>query len=109
MDPGRPTFAVLSVAASVRGFVPIDYRSQSVRDPTRTDAYGQLVIIGYRRAITEAEAAIICRIPEMYARRMSAQRVPPPRPKKVRKAQGWTWTTISGSRKKGIGILNNEV
>lgn len=24
--------------------------------------------------------------------------------------QGWTWTTtIAGSRKKGIGILNNEI
>lgn len=41
--------------------------------------------------------------------RLNAERVPPPRPKRGRNAQGWTWTTISGSREKGTGISNNEI
>jgi hypothetical protein len=94
------------------------YRSVPVHDETRKDSYGQPLILGYRRVIDEAEAAVVRRIYEMYASglsakaivyRLNAEHVPAPRPKRGRKAQGWTWTTISGSRKKGIGILNNEL
>jgi len=41
--------------------------------------------------------------------RLNSEGVAPPRPKRGRKAQGWTWTTVSGSRRKGTGILNNEL
>lgn len=94
------------------------YRSVPVYDKTRKDSYGQSLIVGYRRVIDEAEATVVRRIYEMYANglsakaivyRLNAEHVPPPRPKAGRKAQGWTWTTISGSRKKGMGILNNEL
>jgi site-specific DNA recombinase len=32
-----------------------------------------------------------------------------PRPRRGREVQGWTWTTISGSPKKAIGILSNPL
>jgi site-specific DNA recombinase len=94
------------------------YRSIPIHDRNRTDPYGQPVVVGYRRVIDEAEAAVVRRIFEMYAnglsakaivRRLNGEGVPPPRPRRGRRAQGWTWTTISGSRAKGIGILNNEL
>ena len=40
---------------------------------------------------------------------MKSEYVPPPRPKRGRKAQARTWATISGSREKGVGILNTEL
>ncbi len=91
-------------------------RSVPIPDPTRTDPYGRPLVIGSRRVIDKAEAKVVRRIFEMYTSGLSAkaityslnsERVPPPRPKRGRKAQGWT--TISGSREKGIGILNNEL
>lgn len=94
------------------------YRSVPVLDPARADPYGQALAVGSRRMIDKAEAKVVVRIFEMYAGGMSAkaityrlnsERVPPPRPKRGRKPQGWTWTTISGSRKKGTGILNNDL
>ena len=97
---------------------PYGYRSQPVMDSTRKDSFGQLLVIGYRRVIDKAEAKVVRRVFKMYAagysskaiaHRLNAERIPPPRPKRGRKAQGWTGTTISGSRKKGIGILNNSL
>ncbi len=94
------------------------YRSVPIPDPARTDPYGQPLVIGSRRVIDKAEAKVVRRIFEMYASGLSAKAItyrlnsesaPPPRPKRGRKVQGWTWTTISGSREKGIGILNNEL
>lgn len=94
------------------------YRSIPVHDETRVNAYGQPVILGYRKVVDLGEAAVVVRIFEMYAsglspktiaHRLNAERVPPPRPKRGRKAQGWTWTTISGSAKRGTGILHNEI
>jgi site-specific DNA recombinase len=35
--------------------------------------------------------------------------VPPPRTVRGRRLLGWTWTTINGSPKKAIGILNNPL
>ena len=106
----------------VRGLSPggraYGYRSVPITDPTRTDPYGQPLVTGSRRVIDKAEAKVVTRIFEMYASGLSAKaityrlnsgHIPPPRPKRGRKAQGWTWTTISGSREKGIGILNNEL
>lgn len=96
---------------------PYGYRSIPIHDPARMDPYGQPVVVGYRRIIDEQEAKVIRQVFEWYAEglsskaivyRLNSQRIPPPRPKRGRAAQGWTWTTIAGSRKKGIGILNNE-
>lgn len=106
---------LLGLSAGGRAF---GYRSIPIHDPARADPYGQPVVVGYRRVIDEAEAAVVRRIFEMHAsglsakaiaRRLNAEGVPPPRPRRGRRAQGWTWTTISGSRDKGIGILNNEL
>jgi site-specific DNA recombinase len=94
------------------------YRSLPIHDPRRLDPYGRPEVIGYRRVIDEAEAEVVRRIFEMYAsglsakaivRRLNSEDIHPPRPKRGRNVQGWTWTTISGSRAKGIGILNNEL
>ena len=94
------------------------YRSVPVYDGTRKDPYGQPLVVGSRRVVDKAEAKVVRRIFKMYASglsakaityRLNSEHVPPPRPKRGRKAQGWTWTTISGSREKSIGILNNEL
>lgn len=94
------------------------YRSVPIYDSIRKDPYGQPLVIGSRRVIDKTEAKVIVRILEMYASvlsakaityRLNADHVPPPRPKRGREAQGWTWTTISGSSERGIGILNNEL
>lgn len=67
--------------------------------------FGRPVIVGAYKAIDEAEAKVILRIFEEYAagsspktivHGLNAERVPPPRPKQGRKAQGWTWTTVRG-------------
>lgn len=96
---------------------PYGYRSIPIHDPGRMDPYGQPVVVGYRRIVDEQEAKVIRQVFEWYAEglsskaivyRLNSQRIPPPRPRRGRAAQGWTWTTIAGSRRKGIGILNNE-
>lgn len=73
-------------------------------------------VIGYRRVIDPEEAEVVRRIftlydqgmsPKKISRLLNEERVPPPRPTTGRKTRGWTWTTISGSPKKLIGILHN--
>jgi len=93
------------------------YRSQPVYNG-RQDRYGQPEVEGYRTVIYEPEARVVRRIFEMYTAGMSAKRivlqlnaegVAPPRSRRGRKTAGWDWTTIQGSRKRGTGILNNEL
>ena len=104
-----------------RGFSPggpaYGYRSEPVYTG-RTDRYGNPEVEGYRTVIYEPEARVVRRIFEMYAAGMSAKRivcqlnaegVPPPRSRRGRRTAGWDWTTIQGSRKRGTGILNNEL
>lgn len=94
------------------------YKSEPVHDSGRMDAYGNQVVVGYRRVINPAEAAVVMRIFRLYLEGMSpksiahllnAERVPPPRMKAGRKPLGWTWTTISGARKRALGILHNPL
>lgn len=97
---------------------PYGYRSVPILDNSRRDAYGQPTTSGYRKVIDEVEARVVRRIFEMYAsglssktiaHRLNSDHVMPPRPKRGRTAQGWTWTTISGSAKRSTGILNNGI
>jgi len=76
----------------------------------RIDSEGR-PIRGERR-IRPDQAAIICRICEDYAagagpktiaRRLNAEGVPAPGGK------GWNQSSINGNRRRGIGILNNEL
>ena len=87
------------------------YRSQPVRDES-----GE--VTGYQRVIDPAEAAVVRRIFELYnagyspktiAHVLNDERVLPPRPVQGRRVMGWTWSTIAGSPKRGIGILNNPL
>jgi site-specific DNA recombinase len=87
------------------------YRSEPVRD-----ANGQ--VTGYHRVIDPEEAAVVRRIFELYdagyspktiAHILNDERVRPPRPARGRRVMGWTWSTIAGSPKKAIGILNNPL
>jgi DNA invertase Pin-like site-specific DNA recombinase len=87
------------------------YRSELVHDANGS-------VVGYRRVIEPSEAAVVRRIFELYnegmmtktiARRLNAEHVPPPRVARGRHLLGWSWTTINGSPKKAIGILNNPL
>lgn len=78
----------------------------------------QRQIAGYKRVINGQEAAIVRRIFELYdagyspktiVHMLNKEGVTPPRPSRGRRLMGWTWTTINGSPKKGIGILNNPL
>lgn len=80
------------------------------------DANGS--VVGYRRVIEPSEAAVVRRIFEVYdqgmtpkriAHRLNAERILPRRRARGRRFLGWTWTTINGSPKKAIGILNNPL
>jgi len=86
------------------------YRSESVIEN------GQ--VVGARRVIDPAEAAVVVRIFELYrdgmspqaiAHRLNDERVPPPRPSRGRRVMGWTWSTILGTPKRALGILNNPL
>ena len=87
------------------------YRSEPVYGEARQ-------IIGYRRVIDDAEAAVVRRIFEEYrsgrspktiAHQLNADGVAPPRPSRGRRVRGWTWSTIAGSPSKALGILNNPL
>jgi DNA invertase Pin-like site-specific DNA recombinase len=87
------------------------YRSELVHDANGS-------VVGYRGVIEPTEAAVVRRIFELYkegmapktiARRLNTQSVPPPRAARGRRILGWIWTTINGSPKKAIGILNNPL
>ena len=74
--------------------------------------------MGYKRVIEPTEAAVVRRIFELYnqgmtpkaiAHKLNAEHVQPPRKVRGRRLLGWTWTTINGSPKKAIGILNNPL
>lgn len=84
------------------------YRSEPVVENGR--------VIGVRRVIDPDEAAVVIRIFEWYrdglspqaiAHRLNDERVAPPRPSRGRRVMGWTWSTILGTPKRALGILNN--
>ncbi len=86
-------------------------RSEPVFDDARQ-------IIGYRRVIDPAQAAGVLRIftdydrglsPKTIAHQLNEESVPPPHSRRGQRTRGWTWTTINGSPKKGLGILNNPL
>ncbi|HEV2357092.1 MAG TPA: recombinase family protein [bacterium] len=75
-------------------------------------------IVGYKRVVDSQEAAVVRRIFELYdsgyspktiVHMLNEERVAPPRPSRGRRLMGWTWTTINGSPRKAIGILNNPL
>lgn len=95
------------------------YRSEPVPDPSgRMDSYGRRVVVGYRRVIFEPEAAVVLRIlgsfadghsTKAIAALLNREQVPPPRPKQGRAQQAWCASAILSSRKRGLGILVNEL
>lgn len=75
-------------------------------------------MVGARRVIDPDEAAVVVRIFELYrggmspeaiAHRLNDERVPPPRPSRGRRVMGWTWSTIAGTPRRALGILNNPL
>jgi site-specific DNA recombinase len=94
------------------------YRSVPIYDETKRDAYGQPLVVGYRRAVNPDEAPNVRRIFEMYAagqspktiaHRLNDEGIPAPSWREGAPQRGWTWSTINGSPKKAIGILNNPL
>jgi len=72
------------------------------------------------RVVDPGEAAIVRRIFEEYVRgdaprtiahRLNDEHVPPPRGgrKRTSNRPGWSGSTLNGNRKRGTGILNNEL
>ncbi len=47
--------------------------------------------------------------PKGIARLLNEERVPAPRTIRGRGQHGWSWTTICGTRQKGLGILRNSI
>ncbi len=47
--------------------------------------------------------------PQAIAHRLNDERVPPPRPSRGRRVMGWTWSTILGTPRRALGILNNPL
>ncbi|MFW5835002.1 MAG: recombinase family protein [Pseudomonadota bacterium] len=96
------------------GGICYGYRVDTVRnDPLKPAGRGH-------RVIAPDEAAIVLRIFEEYARgaspraiahRLNDEHVPPPRGgrKRTSNRPGWSGSTINGNRKRGTGILNNEL
>ena len=91
---------------------PYGYKSVPNYDDTRRDSYGKALVIGYKKVIDEAEAAIVRRIFEMYvdgmspkqiAYRFNEEGIPAPN------GGGWTWQSIGGSRAKASGTLHNPI
>ncbi|HEX2713776.1 MAG TPA: recombinase family protein [Candidatus Acidoferrales bacterium] len=87
------------------------YRSEPVYDEGHQ-------IVGYRRVVSPQEASVVKRIFELYdagyspktiVHMLNVEGVTPPRPSRGRRLMGWTWTTINGSAKRAIGILNNPL
>ncbi|MHB8731758.1 MAG: recombinase family protein [bacterium] len=75
-------------------------------------------VVGARRVIDPDEAAIVVRIFELYrdgrspqaiAHLLNDEHVTPPRPVRGRGLRGWTWSTVSGSPRRALGILNNPL
>lgn len=94
------------------------YRSEPAHDPARRDAYGNALVIGYRRVIDAEEAEVVRRIfrlysegtsPKTIAHRLNAEHVSPPRSSRGRKPLGWTPATIAGAKKRALGILHNPL
>ena len=93
------------------GSIAYGYRVDD--DPLKAGGMGH-------RVVDPGEAAIVRRIFEEYARgdapraiahRLNDEHVPPPRGGRKRTSHrpGWSGSTINGNRKRGTGILNNEL
>lgn len=89
------------------------YKNNPIEDPIHKDRYGRPLIIGARKEINPEEARWVVQIYQWYADGISPRkiagelnrlRIPAPR------SGSWSMSTIYGDRKrKGIGILNNEL
>ena len=100
---------------------PYAYRSRPVHADRPGDPPGTGPIVGYEPFVHEAEAEVVRRVFRLYcegksartiAAMLNAEGVPPPGARwanrKTRAARTWSATAIWGSRKRGLGILNNE-
>lgn len=90
------------------------YKSIPIVDPLKVDTYGRSVVIGAKKEVEPNQASVIQKIFKMFVEGYSTKKiahhlnelgVSSPRGKKG----GWTFSTISGSRKKALGILNNWI
>ncbi len=98
-----------------RGFA-VGGRAFGYRSEARFNEEHQ--VVGSQRVVDANEAKVVRRIFEMYAggmspktiaRRLNAEHVAPPRASRGRRPLGWAPTTIAGSSKKALGVLNNPV
>ena len=112
------------------GGLPYGYRSEPIYDG-KVDRYGKPEPAGYRRVIVEEQTQVVRRIfrmaahgePPLYPRPMTsreiaevlnAEGVPSPglrwgRHDNRKCDRGWSYTAIIGDRKRGLGILNNQL
>jgi site-specific DNA recombinase len=103
------------------GGAPYGYRSRPVYADRPGDPIGTGPIAGYEPIVCDFEAEVVVRIFELYCLGWSARRIAaalnaegirPPgarwRNRTGRAARTWSASAISGSRKRGTGILNNE-
>jgi DNA invertase Pin-like site-specific DNA recombinase len=95
------------------------YRSVPIEDPTRRDAYGRPQIIGVKLEIEPDQAAIVRRIFSDYAagdsiktiaKRLNAERIPPPSPYRGQRHPSWAPSAISvmlrNDRYRGVVVWN---
>ncbi len=104
------------MAGQVRRGLSAGGRAYGYRSEPLYNEYHQ--IVGYRRIVDPQEASVVRRIFDLYdvgyspktiVHMLNGESVAPPRPSRGRRLMGWTWTTINGSPKKAIGILNNPL
>ena len=103
------------------GGAPYGYRSRPIHADRPGDPPGTGPIVGYEPFVYEPEAEVVVRIFRLYregksartiAGSFNAEGIDPPGARwanrKTKAARTWSATAISGSRKRGLGILNNE-
>ena len=95
------------------------YRSVPIEDPTRTDPYGRPQILGVQLEIDPGQAAIVRRVFASYAagdsiktiaKRLNAERVPPPSPYRGQHHPSWAPSALSvmlhNDRYRGVVVWN---
>jgi site-specific DNA recombinase len=95
------------------------YRNVPIEDPTRAAKYGRLAISGVRLEIVQEEAAVVCRVFEMYAggsslaniaKLLNSEGVVAPLPPRTREIRAWCPSSIRemlrNERYRGIFVWN---
>ncbi len=95
------------------------YRNVPIEDPTRQGKYGRPAIAGVRLEPHNEQAAVVCRIFQMFAdgmgiasiaKTLNAEKVPAPQPPRTRTMQAWCpssiWEMLRNERYHGVQVWN---